>query len=625
MSKLVVQSLKQWVRQVPDEAAGQPDAQLLRRFIDANDHRAFEILLDRHGPMVLGTGRRLVNNVADADDVFQAVFLSLARLAKSIRQRQSVPNWLYTTTCRIAAKARKRRVVLIENAPEPSTVTTAESDLAWREVRTALDEELRRLPDRLRLPLLLCYLSGLARDEAAEQLGWSVSTLKRRLEEGRSALRRRLERRGISAAGLALAVLSPSALDAAVRPELAKSCLDSVRGSKVPAEVSALTLTTSKTIKGIVMKVIIVALALVGLGVVTYPGFGHADPPKPVAEKKPEEPKATAKRDEGAPPELITLKGHTGEVESVCFSPDGKRIVTGGGVLPRRAGGAGGPGGANLAASGEVKVWDAEKGTEILDLKGHTCMVSSVCFRPDGKRVASAGSFLDQTVRVWDAEKGEELLVLKGQSRGVGSVCFSPDGKRLATVGDDRIRVWDAEKGNELLTLKAEVRPGSSVCFSPDGKRIASVYPWNSRGKLAPGVIKVWDAEKGEELLTLKGHTGFVHNVTFSPDGKRLASAGGEEQMVRVWDAEKGQELLTLKGHTSVVCSVSFSPDGKRLATASWDQTVKVWDAEKGQELLTLKGHTGLLRCVCFSPDGKRVAGASKDQTVIVWSLDKAK
>ena len=173
MSGRAVQSLRHFLRKASDDAAIKADGQLLRQFVDANDHRAFEVLLDRHGPMVLGTARRLVNNAADADDVFQAVFLSLARLAKSIRRGQSVPNWLYTTTCRIAARARRRRAIPIEHAPEPGTATAAETDLAWREVRTALDEELQRLPERLRLPLLLCYLSGLTRDEAAEQLGWS--------------------------------------------------------------------------------------------------------------------------------------------------------------------------------------------------------------------------------------------------------------------------------------------------------------------------------------------------------------------------------------------------------------------------------------------------------------------
>src|SRR5262245_11664533 len=98
MSESAAQSLIQYLRQVCADAVLQADAGLLRQFIETNDHRAFEILLTRHGPMVLGTARRLVNNSTDADDVFQAVFLSLVRLAKSIRQGQSVPNWLYMTT-----------------------------------------------------------------------------------------------------------------------------------------------------------------------------------------------------------------------------------------------------------------------------------------------------------------------------------------------------------------------------------------------------------------------------------------------------------------------------------------------------------------------------------------------
>src|SRR5262249_51138883 len=282
MSGRAVQTLKQYLRRVSDEATLQADARLLRQFIEASDHKAFEALLDRHGPMVLGTARRLVANATDADDVFQAVFLSLARLAKTIRRGQSVPNWLYKATCRIAARARKRRARLNWNAREPSTATTAETELAWREVRTALDEELNRLPERLRSPLLLCYLSGLTRDEAAEQLGWSLSTLKRRLDEGRTALRRRLERRGVSAAGLALAVLSPAALDAEGRPALAQSCLDAVSGIGAPAGVSALLFTATTNFKSLAMKTVIVSLALVGLGIGVYASFGRADPPKPV-------------------------------------------------------------------------------------------------------------------------------------------------------------------------------------------------------------------------------------------------------------------------------------------------------------------------------------------------------
>jgi WD40 repeat protein len=476
----------------------------------------------------------------------------------------------------------------------------------------------------------LCYLEGQTQDEAADQLGWSKSTLRRRLEQARAALGSRLKGRGIAWSAVLPAVLASDCLTATA---MSRACVDAtvaaalavVNGKSLAlaasAKVAVLTEGALKTM--FVKKIGVVAGAVIALALVTAAVGGHFSAPH--AAQTEVQPERGAQEPDGpeegpalpvAPaqkPGPITLKGHTSEVRSVSFSGDGKRIVTGGGVSPRVG---------QAPVAGEVKVWDAEKGTEILSLKGHTHTVWSVCFSPDGKRIASASA--DQTVRVWDAEKGQELVILKEQTRGTGSVCFSPDGKRIASLSTEGIKVWDAEKGQELRTLTAQGRPNGSVCFSPDGKRLASLYPWNLGGRLVPGEIKVWDAEKGQELLSLKGHKDFVFSVCFSPDGKRLASAGAD-QTARVWDAEKGQELLTLQGHTSVVCSACFSPDGKRLASASWDRTVKVWDAEKGQELLTLKGHTGLLRSVCFSPDGKRLASASKDQTVMVWSLDREK
>jgi RNA polymerase sigma factor (sigma-70 family) len=496
MSRRAVQSLNYCLRQVADEAALLADEQLLRQFIDANDQQAFQVLLERHGPMVLGTARRLLNNAADAADVLQAVFLSLARLAKSIRRRQSVTNWLYTTTCRIAARACKRRGVSIEHAPEPSTAATAETDLAWREVRTALDEELQRLPERLRLPLLLCYLSGLTRDEAADQLGWSISTLKRRLEEGRAALRRRLERRGISAAGLALAVH-----DAAVGPELTQSCLDAVSGKHVAAGVSALVLTTT-TIKGIAMKAVIVALALVGLGVGIHASFGRADPPRPVGEMNPEGPalpvvfaplpeRPPARAEEPGP---ITLTGHTSEVWSVCFSPDGKRLVTGGGALPRRGLGGGGGGNPPVPVTGEVKVWDAAKGTEILALEGHTARVTSVCFSPDGKRLATAS--WDKTVKVWDAQKGEELQTLKGHTDLLRGVCFSPDGQRLQGPDGEGVEAGRGEvrSGHGEGTIAVARVEGDLHCAA--GHRVGAGVPHACRDIWDPPHEAVVDRQR---------------------------------------------------------------------------------------------------------------------------------
>src|SRR5882757_10523350 len=109
MSARSIEGLQRYLRRLCDEAVPSEDAVLLKRVVTANDREAFELLIARHGPMVLGTARRLVDRSHDAEDVFQAVFLSLARLAKTIRHGRALPAWLHTTTCRIAAKVRKNR------------------------------------------------------------------------------------------------------------------------------------------------------------------------------------------------------------------------------------------------------------------------------------------------------------------------------------------------------------------------------------------------------------------------------------------------------------------------------------------------------------------------------------
>jgi WD40 repeat protein/serine/threonine protein kinase len=288
--------------------------------------------------------------------------------------------------------------------------------------------------------------------------------------------------------------------------------------------------------------------------------------------------------------ETRTLKGHTGAVYSVSFSPDGTRL-------------------ASASGDGTVKVWNASTGQETLTLNGHTGFVNSVSFSPDETRLASAGD--DKTVKVWDAATGQGTLTLKGHTGEIHSVAFSPDGTRLASAsGDGTVKVWDAVTGHETLTLKGHTVNVVSVSFSPDGTRLASAS--------VDQTVKVWDAVSGQETLTLKEQTSNVSSVSFSPDGMRLASASGDGT-VKMWDAATGQETLTLKGHTDEVHGVSFSPDGTRLASASGDGTLKVWDATTGQETLTLKGYTGAVYSVSFSPDGTRLASASGDQAVKVW------
>jgi WD40 repeat protein/tRNA A-37 threonylcarbamoyl transferase component Bud32 len=319
--------------------------------------------------------------------------------------------------------------------------------------------------------------------------------------------------------------------------------------------------------------------------------------------------------DAQAEQEALSLQGQTGRVTSVCFSPDGRRLAS-----------ASGPGDSDAPGKplpGVVKVWDAQTGQEQLSLRGHAGDVTSVCFSPDGRRLASAGEGgwdgagkpLPRVVKVWDAQTGQEQFSLRGHAGDVISVCFSPDGRRLATVSSDKTaKVWDAQTGQEQLTLRVPTDRVYRVCFSPDSQRLATTS--------SDQTVKVWDAQTGQELLSLMGPAGGVSDVCFSPDGRRLASPAGGLRIpgeVKVWDAQTGQEQVTLRGHTEGVARVCFSPDGRRLATGSYDRTVKLWDAQTGQETLTLKGHTSGVLNVCFSPDGQRLATASFVGPVKVW------
>src|SRR5262245_5449484 len=186
----------------PPEGGG--DGPMLRQYVQSGDVAAFEWLVRRHGPMVLGVCRRVLGLTPDADDAFQATFLALALQARSIRDTDRVAAWLHRVAYRTARKVRVRAAPLTLGEPTPlSAKDDPAAQAAWAELWQILDEELNRLPERLRGPLVLCYLDGATQDEAARRLGWSVSTLKRRLEQGRELLRRRLNARGVAPVGLA--------------------------------------------------------------------------------------------------------------------------------------------------------------------------------------------------------------------------------------------------------------------------------------------------------------------------------------------------------------------------------------------------------------------------------------
>jgi RNA polymerase sigma factor (sigma-70 family) len=205
------------------------DADLLERFRGQRDPAAFEALVSRHGPMVLGVCRRMLRDPAAAEDAFQATFLVLVRQAERIRKLGSVGSWLHGVALRTAhhalGMARRRRRHETEAARRRSEAFEAKPETPAMELGPWLDDELRRLPERLRRPLVLCYLQGLTKTQAARTLGLPEGTISSRLTRGRAKLRQRLIRRGLPAAVILAAMSQPPA-SATVPMALSKATLD---------------------------------------------------------------------------------------------------------------------------------------------------------------------------------------------------------------------------------------------------------------------------------------------------------------------------------------------------------------------------------------------------------------
>jgi RNA polymerase sigma-70 factor (ECF subfamily) len=190
------------------DGAGLTDGQLLESFLNRRDEAALEVLVRRHAPMAWGVCRRILRDHHDAEDAFQATFLVLVRRAASIVPREMVANWLYGVAHRTALKARaaaarrKVRERQVSDMPEPERAPPE----VWHDLRPVLDEELSRLPEKYRVPIVLCDLEGRTRKEAARQLGWPEGTVAGRLARARQALAAALSRRGVVLSGGVLAV-----------------------------------------------------------------------------------------------------------------------------------------------------------------------------------------------------------------------------------------------------------------------------------------------------------------------------------------------------------------------------------------------------------------------------------
>lgn len=291
-----------------------------------------------------------------------------------------------------------------------------------------------------------------------------------------------------------------------------------------------------------------------------------------------------------------TLTGHSSVINSVAFSPDGKTLASGSG-------------------DNTVKLWDVQTGALKQTLTGHSDLVGSVAFVLDGKMLASGSA--DNTIRLWDIQTGTAVLkkTLNGHCRGCKDA-VSLDGKMLASASDDNVvKVWNVQTGALKRTLAAHSDTVFSIAFSPDGKTLAS----GSGDK----TIKLWDMQTGALKQTLTGHSNWVYYVAFSPDGKTLAS-GGYDRTVMLWDAQTGALKDTIAGGDSPMAIefVVFSPDGKTLANGEvLGRTLRLYDAQTRVLKQTLTGYSSGINSVTFSPDGKILAFGLNDNNIELWKV----
>jgi RNA polymerase sigma factor (sigma-70 family) len=222
-------ALTGYVRQlaIGQDSRQASDAALLERFVAERNEAAFAALVERHGPLVFHVCRRILGDVEDAEDAFQVTFLVLARRAAAVHPREALAAWLHGVALRVAFKARSARTRrvhgdLLATAPPVDPRPDPLAGLSARELLALVDDEVRRLPRAYRLAVILCCLEGHSLEEAAQQLGWTLASLKGRLRRGRARLRDRLARRGLPlSAALAVAELTRSADSVAAVARLA--------------------------------------------------------------------------------------------------------------------------------------------------------------------------------------------------------------------------------------------------------------------------------------------------------------------------------------------------------------------------------------------------------------------
>jgi eukaryotic-like serine/threonine-protein kinase len=291
-----------------------------------------------------------------------------------------------------------------------------------------------------------------------------------------------------------------------------------------------------------------------------------------------------------ANPERLILRGHAGQVVTVRFSPDSRRLIS-------------------LGGDGKVVIWDVAEGQQLRQLGP----VGYQTLSPDGRLLAD---WEGEEIVIRDASTGATLTrFASGNTRPLGRA-FSPDGRYLAAAYAGMVVRVDLANHNAVTTLRGKMEGRKvELAMSFDGSRLAA--------GLENGTILVWDVIAAGEPRRLQGHLLSVDGVVFSPDGKTLASTSFDGT-VRLWDFKAARELRALRGHVGWVYKAAFSPDGRYVASAGWDNSVRLWDVASGREMFQFRGNNAYVFNVAFSPDGKAIASSCADGSVRVWDVRQA-
>jgi RNA polymerase sigma factor (sigma-70 family) len=652
---------------VPAAGPAPTDGALLRRFADGRDEVAFALLVQRHGPTVLGVCCRILGPGPDAEDAFQATFVVLARKAADLADRAVVGNWLFGVARRTALKARalaaRRRVKerdMVRPASNPPT------DAA--ELREAIDVAIAGLPTKYRAPVVLCELEGRSLREAAAELGWPEGTVAGRLSRGRAMLRARLVRAGLpAAAGVALTVPVPGTMAAAA----VRAGCAAVDGTGVlPPAVAALAAGVHRQMAlarlvpiaaglGVALTAGMIALARPGPTPPTVPpvasGTALAPPRRPAVDALGEPLPA------GAIARLGTARlRHGGELYALAFTADGTGLVSGGFqwanqvwdvatgrhrsiiTSDRVVSSAVGISrdGSRLAGVTDARVcvvWDTATGKEVRRLPLDMDVMRAIAVAPDGRIAARI-----QNSMVVHRPDGTAVRI--GAAGQPAAVVFSADGSRLAVAELDGT-VTVANTGTGDVTHRLRVEPNATaIAFSHDedallvgtnqsvhvfdlrtGTRARRVNPGATALAITPdgdllatadydGEVRLWNWRAGTVVRQFAADKG-TRALAFSPDGTTLAT-GGARQAVRLFDTATGRERRPAAGPTASVLNIALSADGRRLMTSAGDG-LQIWDPASGRSVGPRAAVQDPMH-VAVSPDGTRVVRAL-DNRVRVW------